>query len=231
MCRIGRHAMLLVAALAVTACTRRNPLEPGSAAMIVPGTEDAAEDRVEGVRVVTRTQAWQGTPDILDDVTPVWVEITNDGDNPIAVRYSDFQLVAVDGTEYAALPPFATPGSASIPVPYYGAGAYPGYWGVPYYAPQPVGAYPYDSYAYGYVPYDYYYYGGWAEVPLPTPDMVGLALPEDTVEPGEQAAGFVYFQRVDDDEVAVDFRYTLTDAEEGEQFAQAAIPFYVDDFP
>lgn len=225
-----RGAALFAAALAVTACKRRNPLEPAEAAEVVPGIDDGAETREAGVRLVARTQAWTGSPDILDDVTPVWVEITNTTEDPLAVRYGDFRLVAVDGTEYVALPPFATDGSAKLPVPY-ANGGYPGFWGAPYYAPRPytTGPYPYAWYAP--VGYDYdYYYNGWVEVPLPTPRMVQRALPEGALDPGARAAGFIYFPRVADEERAVDLRFALTDAKSNEQFALASIPFRVDDF-
>lgn len=228
----ARHVVPVLAVAGLAACATRNPLEPAKAAERVPGMDDAAQVRTMGARVVVQVDNWDGSDTILDDVTPVWVEVINDTGRPLVVDYDNFSLVAPDGTHYAALAPIETQGSASVPAAYLTADA--GY-GAPYgvYDPFMLGT----DYGWGYYPgpalaydYDYpYYYGDWVRVPLPTPDMIAKALPEGILEPGGISAGFVYFERVDDDDKAVEFAYALVDAETGNTLDVATIPFEVKD--
>src|SRR5690606_26074642 len=109
-------SVLVAAGLA--ACATRNPLEPAEDAERVPGLDDAAQARTMGARIVAQVDNWDGSKTILDDVTPVWVEIINDTGRRLAVDYDDFRLIAPDGTQYAALRFSEMRGSASVPAAY-----------------------------------------------------------------------------------------------------------------
>jgi hypothetical protein len=76
--------------------------------------------------------------------------------------------------------------------------------------------------------YDDYYYPIQVRVPLPTGDMVAMALPETVVEPGGRAEGFLYFERGWRDAAAVNFTARLVDAGSGAPVATIAIPFVVE---
>ena len=65
-------------------------------------------------------------------------------------------------------------------------------------------------------------------MPLPTGDMVQMALPERVLEPGARAEGFLYFDRVDRKAKRVDFTARLVNATSGDQIGTITIPFVVD---
>jgi len=48
--------------------------------------------------VTAQPGEWEGTPDQIDGYTPVRVRFENNGDRPVRVRYTDFQLTAGDST-------------------------------------------------------------------------------------------------------------------------------------
>ena len=75
--------------------------------------------------------------------------------------------------------------------------------------------------------YDPYYYDAYetyyADIDLPTPEMLQHALPEGVVDPGGSVTGFIYFEDVSDDVPRVEFRGQLVDASTG------TIPFAVEE--
>jgi hypothetical protein len=64
-----------------------------------------------------------------------------------------------------------------------------------------------------------------SEAKLPTPQMFDLLLPEGVVDNGGHAAGFLYFEKVDNDEKDIAFRADLADAASGRFFGTITIPF------
>ncbi|HEY0840277.1 MAG TPA: hypothetical protein VGD74_08825 [Vulgatibacter sp.] len=107
-----RSTLAATVALALTgACAHQNVLIPAPGAALA--SDGGATGKAAGVRIDVRGDAWKGDPRNLGDyLTPVLVEIANDGDRPIQVRYSDFALVGQSGFRYAALPPFKPMGTA-----------------------------------------------------------------------------------------------------------------------
>jgi hypothetical protein len=195
---------------------------------VEPGPGSGAEATQAGVRVEARADAWGWSPRRLErEVTPMLVKIRNDSSHELRVRYEEFALVDVTGRRWAALPPFDTEGSVREPVP----AAYSSYGF--HVAPYLSTHYPYASRYPGSFAFNrsYYadYYPHFAEVQLPTTDMLTHALPEGVLDPGGRTAGFVYFERVEDphdDEVA--FHFDLVDAKTQERFGRVEIPFMLE---
>ncbi len=80
--------------------------------------------------------------------------------------------------------------------------------------------------------FDSEYYGFyndyWRNIELPTQEMLDRALPEGSLEDGGRVEGFVYFEKVDPDQVErVVFRFDLIDAQTGGIFGTLSIPFVV----
>lgn len=107
-----RPILAAAAALALLgACAHQNVLIPAPGAALA--SDGGATGKAGGVRIDVRGDAWKGDPKNLGDfLTPVLVEISNDSDRPVQVRYSDFGLVGQSGFRYAALPPFKPMGTA-----------------------------------------------------------------------------------------------------------------------
>ncbi len=207
-------------------CANRNPLEPAPGATSYRGLDDAAQTRTPSVSLVAQADAWPSDDRILDDVTPLWVEVVNHHDRPITVRYEQFKLYPPDGVPYVARAPEETRGEAEVPIAGFAYGGYPR--GYPYYdyAWDPWWG---DYYGWGYYGWSPYYYTRYVRVPLPTPAMIQSALQEGVLAPGERAAGFVYFDRVDSDLGMVELTFTVIDAETGKVVDAASIPFEVED--
>jgi hypothetical protein len=217
--RLGTLAMLMMLAGACAPQLRPAP----DATLVATGHGQGAAAEAGGVRVVARAGAWRAWPTILDSVvTPVLVTIENATDVPLRVRYADFALVSAQGPRFAARAPFEIDGFVSQPA----WGQYP--YG-PYLRPYPrfyayrdaagrpvlIDPFLYDPF------FDLYSFVG---VPLPTADMVQLALPERVLEPHGRTAGFVYFERVH--KVSrVDFTVRLVDDRSGAPHATVTIPF------
>jgi hypothetical protein len=181
----------------------------------------------DGVRLEARVGAWRGVPDNLAaEVTPVLVTVTNEGDQPLRLRYNDFTLVSPSGKAFAALPPFNIEGAVGQ---YVDPLEYPllGFGVAPYLSPY----YPWLVPFHGPVAFDslYYrrYYPAFVRIDLPTGDMIRKALPEGVVEPQERVAGFLYFEHVGGEVAQVDLKAELINAHTSEQFATVRIPFLV----
>jgi hypothetical protein len=73
---------------------------------------------------------------------------------------------------------------------------------------------------------DYYdrYYSVWQE-PLPTNEMLELALPEGVLEPRGRVNGFLYFQKLAPRASGASFRVDLVDAKTGRSFGSVRVPF------
>lgn len=217
----------LALAAAVAACTGAQELEPAPAATPTQGPGTAVVARDAGVRIEAQVDAWDGTPDELDGVmTPIRVEVSNQGDQPLRVRFSEFELVEPDGTRRAAIPPFDINDDVSQLVePVY---AYDGFYVAPHLQPwYDLDAYdPFDHEPYYYDDF-YPYYASVATLELPSPEMLARALPEGMVEPGGHVEGFLYFQDVNPGTDRVSFQVDLIDAATGTPFGQVEIPFTV----
>jgi hypothetical protein len=67
-----------------------------------------------GVRVGAHAGAWQwGPSDIETKVTPILIELQNDGQTPVQVRYDRITLRDSLGHRFAAMPPYDIDGTLS----------------------------------------------------------------------------------------------------------------------
>jgi len=219
------------------ACTHQNVLLPAPGANLSP--DGGASGEAAGVHIDVKGDAWEGDPRNLGEfLTPVLVEISNESERSIQVRYSNFGLVGQSGFRYAALPPFqpmgtaygdrgvqnedVAPAAARPPPParhaahrrFFVAPYQAQYFG--YFAPWPH-PFAFDSFYWG----QYYY--SWVE-PLPTKEMMNDALPEGVLQPGGSIGGFVYFQNVAPREGNLAFVANLVDAETEDALGELRIP-------
>ena len=225
-----------LAGLWLAGCQSSVDLQPIAQAQGVEGLEDTASARTQNVTLQVEADAWPGQSEVTQHVTPLRIEIENESDRPLKIRYEDFALVDErTGNRYAALPPFSIDDDIEEPAIAYNSAvdpigfrhanfrlaqsysvAYPGlsYWGAPF---------PYDpSY------YDHYY-NYWVDIPLPTQEMIQQVIPEGVIEPGGSLSGFIYFEQVPADLERVELHFELSSAETGERFGMISIPFRVEE--
>jgi hypothetical protein len=207
-------------------------LEPAADADKAATLEEAARARVDGVSMVAQATEWPGSQPIETEVTPVRVRIENNSGQPLQLRYRAFALVNLEGERYAALPPFRIRGAALEPVLVedYDPIAEPGFIYDDYFELAPIydPIYDMDVYTDPWV-YDYSYYDTyWARIPLPTTEMLRLALPEGVLSSGGQLEGWIYFERIPKNFSQVTFRADLINAKTGRIFGEIRIPFTVE---
>ena len=226
------HARTLLYALtasSLVACSGNRPdLAPAPGALAAPpGPGSGAMASVEGVSIEARAGAWNGVPQNLEaESIPLLVEITNNGDQPIRLRYNEMQLVAPDGSTFNAIPPYSVEGDVAenVDVRFRGTGFHVAPYLSRYYTV-------YDPFT-GTFFYDRVYYDRYVpasiNVELPTSDMISMALPEGVLDPGGRIQGFLYFEDVEDLDIpSVDFTVALVDANTEERIGTVTIPFTV----
>ncbi len=227
--------IVAISAIAIAGCVPETRLQPLPDAPSPAGDPSAVIAESQGVRLIADGDAWRGSPSNLERrLTPVQVRLENQSGRPLSVRYEFFDLVGQSRFHYAALPPLELE-DVSDRGPYCVASAPP--WGVygssrwswgwgrapwrrpwwpsPFYDPF------YDPYGPYYRPYVR------CEEPLPTQDMMELALPEGTLDDGGIVSGFLYFQGIAERERQITLQARLVDAETGEPFGTLSIPFRV----
>jgi hypothetical protein len=226
--KIQLSVLCVVSALGATACSRTYAkLEPAANASLVAGVPDAAAATAGGVRLVARSEAWQWDPkDLQSKVTPLLVELHNDGTHTTLVRYNRIMLIDADGHQFHAMPPYDIDASLTEPYrienPYYGYSRFA-------VAPYLSRYYPRMSRYGGAFAYDPVYYSPYITryraVQLPTVDMVQRALPEGVLSPGGTVSGFVYFESLDRDARTLTLAVEIVDAETNASLGTARIPF------
>ncbi len=211
--------------LALSACAAGAAnFEPAPGAQPAPAMDGAVATDA-GVRVVAEGDAWTSRPaNLANEVTPFLVHVTNNGTQPLLLRYRSFRLVTPSGATYFALPPFQIGGSVARTVtPAY---AYSGFTVAPYLSRY----YPAVEVANPFMADEPYYNTYWPliqRISLPTGDMVQEALPEGVLAPGGTVSGFLYFQKVDPKAARVRVLLDLLNASTHDEFGQVAIPFVV----
>ncbi len=220
--------LAIAAVVATVGCGRTQAvLTPAPTATPVNGPGQGAVATTSGLRVEARAQAWQWGPEDLDTkVTPILLDLHNDGPAPIAIRYNRIALTDSLGHHFAAMPPYDTDGKLTeaytVQNPFYGFDRFA-------IAPYLSRWYPrflrYDG-AFAYDP-TYYtpYVTRYRKVSLPTVDMVQRALPEGVLSPGGRASGFVYFEPLDRDARTVTLAVDVIDARSGARLGVVRIPF------
>lgn len=174
-----------------------------------------------------RVDDWNGSPLNLTGVlTPVKVEMNNEGAHPISLRYRDFHISNPNGVRSSALPPFRIHGSVTSPVQpvivpefaYYNFLVYPGYG---FYGP--VFSYWTDNWGWDGGWYGTYY-GDWQQN-LPSEDMLRWAIPEGVLNSNGRLSGYLYFQKVPRDAQSLEFTANLVDAKTHKTVGTIRIPF------
>jgi len=205
-------------------------LHPAADATPAPGGGATATSG--GISIVTMTPDFPGSVDIEQALTPVKVRIRNTGKATALVRYSEFTLMASDGTVYPALPLYKIDGSVSEPLSYdpiiepgfrwrrfrvasYYGGLYPG-------IPSFGGPYAWGRYGWPY--YDDAFGPGFANVKLPTPAMYRNVLPEGVLDPGGELEGWLYFKKVKPQQGTIVFNAAITDVQGG-ALGKISIPY------
>jgi hypothetical protein len=228
---IMRTALISVLVLPTfVACAGNRPdLAPAPTAMPAPaGPGSGAVASDAGVTVEARAGAWRGVPRNLEaESIPLLVEITNDSEHTVRLRYNDVKLVAPGGEMYRAIPPYRVEGAVSqtIEAPAYAASGFR-------IAPYLSRYYPVYDPVLGDFVLDPLYYDTYVparvRVDLPSSDMISMALPEGVLEPDGRITGFLYFEDVEDLDISqVEFEIDLIDAGSGTQFGTISIPFVV----
>jgi len=222
--------ILISSALVLAACSRTIAhLTPAPGVAVVPGPGEGASTSVDSVQVTARAQAWKWNPaDLSTKVTPLLIELQNNGNREVLIRYNQISLTDADGHRFSVMPPYdintTLTQAYTIENPFYG---FRGYAIAPYLArwyPRMLryeGPFAYDP-AY-YSPYITRY----AQIQLPTVDMVQRALPEGVLSPKGHAEGFVYFEALHRDARTLTLAVNLIDAESGAAIGTAEIAFAV----
>jgi len=224
-----RIPMLFALVALAGGCATRTSLEPAP----VETMESSGELCIggcEGVQLIADPDAWMGTPEVVDEVTPIKVTVKNRHGSAIRVLYQHFALIAPDGKRFSALPPFEIKGSVEVAAPPTASGA-PAFRSHHFFVsphhhayvpgvPMAGEPFPYDPFYYD------RYYGAWEEIELPTDHMKSAALPEGDIRDQGDVTGFVYFEKVEGVE-KVELHMDLMEANDGTIFGRIRIPFNV----
>ena len=219
------HQALLILALTAVVfglggCASQPALRPAEHAQ---GDGEGVRAESESVAIVAQSDAWAGTPDPIEGYQPVHVRIENRGEQPVRIRYRDFQLSIGDSARYPA-DPRAIEGSSHTSAYNRGNGPYDhqarqGFRVAPHhaglfnlthnlYSAGHRGLHGFGHgfhsgfgfrYGFGYG-YPRFRYGGpgyggphTRRIHLPSRDMLLAALPEGVLEPGGHIEGFLYY--------------------------------------
>ncbi len=226
---LRRIAILFALAAFAGGCATRTRLEPAP----VETMESSGELCIggcEGVQLIADPDAWTGTPEVVDEVTPIQVTVKNRHGSAIRVLYNHFALIAPDGKRFSALPPFEIKGSVEVAAPPAASGA-PAFRSRHFFVsphhhayvpgvPMAGEPFPHDPFYYD------RYYGAWEEIELPTDYMKSAALPEGDIRDRGDVTGFVYFEKVEGVE-KVELHMDLMEADDGTIFGRIRIPFNV----
>lgn len=225
---LGSAGFLLVA------CQSSPSLEPTAETPNAEMGPDAAKATAEGITLWVEGSAWPGDSQVKEEVTPLKVQIQNQSDRPLRLRYEDFVLVSAKGDEFAALPPFEIEGSIQEPravsysrAPYQTRFYHDRFYAAPHYSsiyssmsPYPY-RYRYDGTHYG-THYDY-----WKDIDLPTERMREVALPEGVIDPGGSVRGHLYFEKVSTGIEHVTLEVQLVNEKNGQRFGSIKVPLRV----
>jgi hypothetical protein len=213
---LRRASVAAGAALVLASCasTRVVPVTAPGVTVPAEGSVAAAAD---GVELVIRPSAWEGSPSYLGDyVTPFHCLLVNGTAAPLVYDYADLRLFDEGRFQYTALPPADVGrllrwGGASEPAPVLLA-TRGGYWHRRSHFWSPFWWDPWWG-----APYYY--------VPPRIDDVLSQALPVGALQPGARTQGFVYFPRLRPEatRLTFEFHYRL-----GDQPRVLTLPFAVE---
>ena len=159
------------------------------------------------VTVVVNSSPRQGSPDYLERyITPIYVEIQNNGSSSLSLGYDDFVLIDQNRAQYNPLTPQIVADmlktvsesnflygpnypavSVGLGFGYFSGGPFYGGW--PYYGPYYSPFFIYGGYPFGYYPPAYYF-------PLSVGDVYTKALIPGQLSPNAKLQGYIYFQKL-----------------------------------
>jgi hypothetical protein len=170
-----------------------------------------------GLTVAAPGQTWGGEPPELPTiVTPIYLEVRNDGPRPVRLAYDGLRLT-VAGRSYRALAPAEVAGGINRPLPGAPFCNTPG--GMRFAQNFLLDCPNEGSFFQPFPAFDY--------VALPTSDMLRSALPAGTIEPGRRIAGFVFFQRVGGPPGPASLEATASDAASGAPVGPVSLPIAI----
>ncbi|MCF8061909.1 MAG: hypothetical protein K9M82_05285 [Deltaproteobacteria bacterium] len=226
---LTRIAFLMAIAWFAGGCATGTNLEPAPVETM-ESSGDLCIGGCEGIQLIADPDAWKGTPEIIDHVTPIKITVKNNHGSAIRVLYRQFALIAPDGKRFSALPPFEIKGIVEVPSPPTLSGP-PAFRSHNFFVsphhhayvpgvPMAGEPFPYDPFYYD------RYYRTWKEIELPTEHMKTVALPEGDIRDQGEVTGFVYFEKVVGVEM-VELHMDLMEADDGTIFGRIRIPFNV----
>jgi hypothetical protein len=201
-------------AAASSACSSLSDrLRPAHDAHAVAGMVRAAADADNQIEVIAQTGVWPGDARVMQHVEPVRIRVGNYGDRPVHVRYEHFRLVSPEGRSYPVVPPVRVQSEASASArriiaprfvsakyrvaPHYGAATYPAITkqdGEVPSSPATTRGRTTQRRLEG----------------LPTAEMISWAIPEGVLEVFGYVEGYLFFERVRDEDKRVELRAFLT---------------------
>ncbi len=223
--RKSLYALIFASVLVGFGCGKH--WKPAPMANVLPGTKDTAFAQVDGVRVAVNPDAWKANPsDLTEVLTPLKTTIENNSTEQLCVAYREFSLVTATGFHYSVIPPYKIEGSiARVTVtPRF---AYSGFWLSPYYSSWYGPGFATWRGPWAYDPFYYPSYEVWRQ-PIPTQDMLELAIPEGVLDAGGKVSGFLYFPKVDPKVKQVTFAGNLVGAKTQIEFGELEIPFVIE---
>jgi len=139
------------------------------------------------------------------------------------VECIEFWLESASGKHYAVLPPCEIDGSIRVmsTITHQGFGVASHYGSSYPTLPRWESRFHYDPNYYD------HYYGYW-QVPLPTMEMREEAISEGTLANGGIVHGFLYFEKIGENEVGVTFKTDLVTANDEKIFGTISIPLLVE---
>ncbi|HEV7268574.1 MAG TPA: hypothetical protein VGN83_27250 [Falsiroseomonas sp.] len=222
--RIHGHVLGGAASLLLGGCALDPELVPAPRATTVRGPGQGVQAVEQGVRVVAYTEAWVAELSTLPlVVTPILIRLENRSAAPLAIRYEAFRLESPSRGPRGPIPPYRIDQVVTEPVLTPG---YPlrGFEVAPYLSPFYPGLTPYAG-TFGMTPGLYRTtFPRFVEVPLPTPAMLRLALPEGVLRPNGETSGFLYFPDVQTQGPAR-LVVKLARADTGAELGRVTLPF------
>jgi hypothetical protein len=204
-----RASLGLAAALLLAGCAAAPQVVPVPATGIAVEAGQSALASPDGVQLVVRPSAWDGSPSSLPSyVTPFQVLLVNGSAFPVQYDYGDLRLYDEARYQYTAMPPadvariFRWSDSPPAGVLVAGAGAGTSH---PF---RPLGPLFWDPW------WDPWWWGP-RYYPPRLDDVLTRALPVGILHPGARTEGFVYFPRLrrDANGLTLEFHYRQGDAE------------------
>lgn len=235
---LPRYLGFLGVLFLVAGCAASRPqLVPATGSERVSPGGTIARDSAAEVTVTVDPDAWRGSVQIANAVTPMHVRIENGSGHKLAILYRHFAMVGESGERFAALPPYeirgtvagAAPAHRYPPVDRLGF-TYDGFHVAPFYRFMYPSLSVYNGHPFHFDPLYYdRHYPQWsrARTELPTPEMLRFALPEGVLEENGVLAGFLYFEAIDAMTSPVTFQADVVDIVSDEKMATLSIPFVV----